>query len=623
MALKGWLIGLVVLALAAAVAFLSASQFDDDFSLDGSYNLTPLDAPRMAGLSLTIFANVLRVPVIGPAIVTLLMRKNKFAEVRSAAAKLKKHAPLFYPVPLYDHHLYEEHDQLAQAFHITDLGAEPVMRATAADSFAHWTSQDYIQAYRRGDVTPTDVARALIAAVATTNAGAKPLNAISELNERDLLEQAAASTERYQNGHPIGPLDGVPVGVKEEIPVRGYRTGYGTSFLRTVWPVATEDALPVALLRKQGALLVGGLNMHEIGLGVTGHNARRGVTRNPHGLDFHTGGSSSGSAAAAAAGLFPITIGADGGGSIRNPSSLNGIFGLKASFARIPSRANQAWSVTHVGPMSPNIKDVALAYAVMAGADHEEMRESTIQPPPHVMGFSDMESLREIRIGVFKPYFEDASPEVVSACRSTLKKTFEGRGVQIVEIDIPMLNIISRAHGLTILSEMATFMERFDRKYFSELGEETRVSLSLAASITARDYIAAQEIRSYAMSVLKDIFKKVDVIVTPSTAITAPRIQDDALLTGDVNTTVLSSLMRYVFLGNFLGLPALSCPIGKDSNNLPIGFQVMGDHWSEHLLLRLGHAISADHALTKPAGIFVDVLGSARTLAKENPAPTQ
>lgn len=235
-------------------------------------------------------------------------------------------------------------------------------------------------------MTPLDVARRYLTAVAEGEADAAPLRAVVHLAEADLLAQAEAATARFERGEPLGPLDGVPIGVKDELDQVPHPTTVGTTFLAR--GPATADATVVARLREAGALLVGKLNMHEIGIGTTGLNPHLGTARNPCGPAHHTGGSSSGCGAAVAAGLCPIAVGADAGGSIRTPASLCGVVGLKATYGRVSEHGAfpLCWSMGHVGPLGATVRDVALGYLAMAGVDPHDGATAG-QPRPTATGW--------------------------------------------------------------------------------------------------------------------------------------------------------------------------------------------------------------------------------------------
>ena len=272
-----------------------------------------------------------------------------------------------------------------------------------------------VAAYKHGTVTPVEVIERAFEHAATLDGDA----IIVAANRKDALKQAELSRERYRKNAMLGPLDGVPIAVKDELDVRGYHTRVGTRFLGS--NVAETDATAVERLRQQGAVIFAKLNMHEIGIGVTGMNPHFGAVRNPYDTRCMTGGSSSGSGAAVAAGLCPIAIGADGGGSIRIPAALCGVVGLKATFGRISEfgAAPLCWSVGHVGPIGLNMADVALAYQAMAGPDNADP-QSRFQPPVRPW-HGRPSSLEGLRIGVDWPYLKTASPEVVEACADAIQ----------------------------------------------------------------------------------------------------------------------------------------------------------------------------------------------------------
>ncbi len=213
------------------------------------------------------------------------------------------------------------------------------------------------------------------------------------------------------------------------------------------------DATVVARLRAAGALLIGKANMHEIGINPNGANAHYGAARNPYDTARDPGGSSSGPAAAVAAGLCPIAIGADGGGSIRIPASLCGLVGLKPTFGRV-SEAGAAplcWSVAHIGPLGATVEDVALAYGLIAGPDTRDPN-SQRQPAVGLAGWNDRLTWHGLTVGVYRPWFRHAAPAVVAANEAMLAQ-FERAGAQVREIVVPELDAMRLAHIIIILSE--------------------------------------------------------------------------------------------------------------------------------------------------------------------------
>nr|WP_226894951.1 amidase [Luteolibacter marinus] len=417
-----------------------------------------------------------------------------------------------------------------------------------------------------------------------------PLRAIIQLDPGDLMRQARESALRWRSGSPLSVMDGVPVAVKDELDQVPYPTRAGTTFLGE--SIATRDATAVARLRAAGALLIGKANMHEIGIGVTGHNPHHGAARNPHDPSRHTGGSSSGSAAAVAAGLCPVALGADGGGSIRIPAAFCGVVGLKPTFGRVSEQGAfpLCWSLAHIGPIASTARDAAITYALIAGQD-PAAPGTRGQPPVSIDGI-DRCDLKGVRLGVFDPWFRDASPEV-SECCSRMLERFQEAGAEIVPVVIDDLEFIRVAHLVSIVSEMAQSMSRYHKDHGKDFSHDTRMNLALARHLTSSDYIQAQRVRTRAMAIFRRAFENVDAILTPTTGCTAPRIQSDAMRGGESDLALLSEIMRFVVAGNLTGLPAISFPAGHDPAGLPVGMQAIGRWWDEPVLLRI--AAVAEH----------------------------
>ena len=453
---------------------------------------------------------------------------------------------------------------------------------------------DYAKAYRDGKTTPEEVAQKLLDAVESSNTSAPPLRAVIAVNRDDVMRQARESTQRIKAGKPLSIFDGVPVAVKDEVDMTPYPTTVGTSFLGKT--PAKEDATVVARMRAAGALLVGKTNMHEIGINVTGLNPHHGTTRNPYNTNHFTGGSSSGSATAVAAGLVPVAISADGGGSIRIPASFCGVFGLKPTFGRVSEHgaAPLCWSLAHLGPIAGTATDTALAYAVMAGPDLRDPN-SLHQPLPTLENWDQL-NLRGLKLGVYKQWFQHADPEVVAACETMLKR-FTDMGAEIHEIIIPDLDLNRVAQVVTILVEMAQAMSYTYAEHHREHGLDARLNLVLGHAFTPQDYVLAQRARTRIINNFNHVLEEVDMILTPATGIAAPLIPKDALPNGNSDLSTTTEIMRFVTAANTTGLPAISFPVGYTTNGLPIGMQAMGRAWQEHLLLRL--AVNAEQAIER------------------------
>ena len=552
------------------------------------YNLKSISIPRTSGRTLKILVRLLRTPGIRLLLIPLLLKQAGLTSLRKSKVK---DFPVMEPI----HPVESKITSAAAKKSIKEfIDSTQNKRQTPTDEktgsaakqslFQPETAADFHRAYLEEKTTPVDVAMRLLDIVRSIEESAVPLRPFIAWEERELMQQARASTERYERGESLGILDGVPISVKDELDMQPFPTMVGTKFYNTQPP--DEDATTVSRLRSAGALMVGKTNMHEIGIGVTGLNVPYGTTRNPHHLDHYPGGSSSGSAAAVAAGLSPIALGLDGGGSIRIPASLCGVVGLKTTWGRISSAGSAplSWSVSTVGPITSTADDAALAYSFLAGADPRQLRTQN-QPPVDLQDFNNA-NLAGVKLGVFSPWFKHASTDIVQNCERMLE-AFKAQGASIEEIEIPELNEARIAQIVTILTEMLTSLQPHFKTFRQPFGLDALLNLTLAKEFSGGDYVKAQRIRAELIRNLTQIYQQVDAIVTPTTACTAPPILPDALINGESDLSTLTELMRYAPQANIGGFPAISFPVGYDAKGLPVGMQLMGRPWEESFLLRM------------------------------------
>ena len=546
------------------------------------YDLKSVKLPYLSGGLLKLFAAL----VEGPLKSLLIPSLFESAGINWLRKQVIEEAPTTMPI----HYA----DTLADQSLSVPEKEWPRAPAIYASGFQFASVFDYAKAYRDGKTTPEEVAVKLLDAIDASDSTAQPLRAMIAVDRADVMKQAREATERIKAGRPLSIFDGVPVAVKDEVDMAPYPTTVGTAFLGK--QPAKEDATIVARMRAAGALLIGKANMHEIGINVTGLNPHHGVTRNPYNPNHFTGGSSSGSATAVAAGLVPVAISADGGGSIRIPAAFCGVFGLKSTFGRVSEHgaAPLCWSVAHLGPIAGTATDTALAYAVMAGPDLHD--PNTLHQPLPSLENWDQLNLNGLKLGIYKPWFMHADAEIVAACETMLRR-FEELGAEIVEISIPDLELNRIAHSVTILAEMAQAMSYTYAEHHQQHGLDVRLNLALARATSSQDYLLAQRARTRIMDNFDRALKQVDMIVTPTTAIVAPAIPKDALPNGNSDLTTTIEIMRFVTAGNMTGLPAVTFPVGYTKNGLPIGMQAMGRAWEEHQLLRL--AVNAEKVLER------------------------
>jgi hypothetical protein len=298
--------------------------------------LNPFLTQVYEGFALSTFADLLRVPLLGNLIVAFVKGKNDFMHLRSFAASINHPSPLFFPYNA-------SHAALLAS--VAPIASSPLASDPSAARHPRSRILRLHSRYRKGETDPSEVVARVLDAIKDSNSAQPPLHSFLSACANATAD-AMASTQRWKSGQPLGLLDGVPVGIKVEFEVLGEKHSHGTQFITRI---AQKDAEPVARLRAAGAIIVGITNMHEIGIGTSGHNPWTGSARNPYNIKFLTGGSSSGSGSAVAAGIVPIALGADGGGSIRIPAALCGVIGLKPTFGRVPCDADLAFTVGHAG----------------------------------------------------------------------------------------------------------------------------------------------------------------------------------------------------------------------------------------------------------------------------------
>ena len=564
-----------------------------------TYDLTEVQAPRASGTMLKVLVSLVEGSITGRLLSHKLLSDSGILDMRDAESES------VHPV---------------QPPYLPRTGAsDPIMHGPVLDiaplqhespartpGFSFETAADFVRAYQSGQLSPSDVAERVLENTTWSESLAPKMRFFIAQNADDVRKQAEASTRRWQRGEPAGMLDGVPVAVKDELDQSGYPTTVGTRFLGNT--PSNRDATVVGRLREQGAILIGKTNMHEIGMGVTGINPHHGACRNPYDPARSPGGSSSGPAATVAAGLCPIAVGADGGGSIRIPASFNGVVGLKCTFGRVSEHgaAPLCWSVAHVGPIAATVQDTALAYAIMAGPDARDPNSQN-QPNVHLEGLY-RDDLQNVRIGIFGPWFEHAEPDVVASCKAALEPLLAA-GATLVPIEIPELRLLQAVHLVTIVSEMAAAHQQYYAKNRKAYGHDVRGNLALARQLSARDYVHAQRLRQRLCAHFAGAFQTVDMIATPTTGCTAPLIPDSALRTGLSDLELTARIMRYAQPGNLTGLPAISVPAGYDKAGLPVGLQLMGPPWSEDQLLRYARVVERGVERKQPT-VFRRLLGS-------------
>ncbi|KAB1993758.1 hypothetical protein ES319_D13G053200v1 [Gossypium barbadense] len=586
------------------------------------YEHEVIKAPHLTGLMLKLFVRMVEAPVLGSLIMSFLKKQNKMVEMLQNT--VIPEAPMFKPefppqdaepsvVIVDEERKPEDRAELALKC-LLHYDPASCWSGDSLPSFRYWKIRDYAYAYRSKLVTPSMVAEKIISVIEDCNYHKPPTPLLISFDAEDIRKQAAASTRRFEEGNQLSILDGIFMAIKDDIDCYPHPSKGATTWMHEVRSVE-KDAVCVSRLRSCGVILVGKANMHELGMGTTGNNPNYGTTRNPHAVERYTGGSSSGPAAIVASGLCSAALGTDGGGSVRIPSSLCGVVGLKTTYGRTSMEGSicDAGTVEIIGPIASTVEDVILVYAAILGSSPDN-RISLRPPPPCFPDLSSLENantLGSLRLGKYTEWFNDVhSTDISDVCEDVLKLLSKSHGCETIEIVIPELHEMRTAHVVSIGSETQCSLnpDCEDGKGV-KLTYDTRISMALFRSFTASDYVAAQCLRRRIMHHHMEIFKKVDVIVTPTTGMTAPKIPSSALKDGETDMQVTAYLMRFIIAGNLLGLPAITVPVGYDKQGLPIGLQLIGRPWGEATILHLASAVEELCAKSrkKPAS-FYDIL---------------
>jgi len=384
-------------------------------------------------------------------------------------------------------------------------------------------------------------------------------------------------------GHILGPLQGIPIALKDNVALKGLRTTAGSKILAD-W-IPDEDATIAARLRAAGAIFIGKLNMHEFAWGGTSDNPHYGTVRNPWNIERFPAGSSGGSGAAVAARSCWGAIGTDTGGSIRLPSAINGIVGLRPTYGRISNHGiiPLAWSMDTAGPMARTVHDCALMFNAIAGFDHKDSSTVNHSVPDCVSGLD--RDIDGMRIGIVPDYFfHNIQAPVKDAVQAALKN-FEKMGAHLVEV--PMHNIHGNISAqLTIEScEPSTYHQRWLRERPQDYGQDVRALLEVGEMLLATHYLQAQRYRRVLRQEFIDTFKRVDFFICPTLPFTATRIgETKVVIENGREEEMLSAIMQFTGVPSLTGLPALAVPCGFDSDGLPIGMQLIGKPFDEATL---------------------------------------
>jgi aspartyl-tRNA(Asn)/glutamyl-tRNA(Gln) amidotransferase subunit A len=445
------------------------------------------------------------------------------------------------------------------------------------------TAADIVAAFAAGRSSALSIVEATLARIR----GRDPLlNSFTAVTEQRALVQAEVLDAARKRGEPAPPLAGVPFAVKNLFDVTGMPTLAGAKINRDA-PPASRDATLIARLEAAGAILVGALNMGEYAYDFTGENLHDGPARNPHDLRRMAGGSSSGSGAAVGGGLVPLALGSDTNGSIRVPSSLCGVFGLKPTYGRL-SRAGVfpfSASLDHVGPLARSARDLALAYDAMQGYDSGDpvCADRVAEPAAPLL----QRGAEELRIAVAGGYFKCRNAEAVYAVDRVAAALGVNRDIEIPQAE----RARSAAYIITATEAASLHLDRLRRRA-RDFDPAVRDRLIAGAMLPASLTVKAQKFRRWYRGEVLKLFTEVDAILAPATPCTAPLIGQRTFKLGDVELPVRANLGLYTQPISFIGVPVVAVPVPLSP--LPIAVQVIAAPWREDVALRIAHALEAE-----------------------------
>ncbi len=453
-----------------------------------------------------------------------------------------------------------------------------------------WMSaSELIEAYRAKQVSPLEVTRLLFERIERVNPS---LNAFVTLLAESAEAAARDAEKAYMKGN-ARPLEGVPIAVKDNIWSKGVRTTYGSKLYENFIP--DEDAVVLERIKNAGAIMLGKTNLPEFGLvGIT-ENPLFGKTANPWDLKRICGGSSGGSAVAVAAGLCPIAMGNDAGGSIRIPSALCGVFGIKPQFGRIPWYPHIPGfeGLNHEGPITRAVVDAAIFMDVAAGPDSRDFASLPAYPGKFAEDMKgDMKGLR-VAYSPDLGYAAAVEPQVLELTRKAAS-AFGELGCKVDEIDDTLPATSETDFIITMISELvASNEERLEE--FKQVGYPLYMPfLDLADAFTNRD-MAKIHFHCYSLwEALRKIFDKYDLLLTPTTACVAFECAEIGPLgPPDIEGVDVgpAGWVPFTMPFDFSGQPAASVPCGFNSEGLPVGLQIVGDRFQEALVLKAAAAL--------------------------------
>ena len=417
------------------------------------------------------------------------------------------------------------------------------------------------------------------------------LNAFLRLTPDIALADAGRAEEEIMAGKWRGPMHGMPYGLKDIIDVEGLPTTGHSKILED--NVAKHDAPVTAKLRAAGGVLMGKLSTHEFAIGGPSFDLPWPPARNPWNRNHHPGGSSSGSGAALASGMLPAALGTDTGGSVRNPASMCGIIGMKATYGRVSRRGvlPLSFSLDHIGPMTRTVRDNALLLNVIAGHDAGDPGSTDTDVPDYTAGIDD--GVQGLKIGIIRHFYNkdsEADPEMAQSIEDAAG-VLEGLGAEVREIEVDPLPVFAACNRTILVSEAYAIHEKWLQERPQDYGDRCRERLMAGAFVRAADYVNATRLRRKLTNRFYAAMDGLDAVITVSSMEPACEIED-----GEMVDRTYPRQARAPF--NVTGGPSVAVPTGFHTNGLPLAMQIAGRPFEEAMLYRVAEAYEREAGWT-------------------------
>lgn len=472
-----------------------------------------------------------------------------------------------------------------------DITSDLLLRQPEDQVGRFYSAADYHELYKTGKLTPLQVAEALLPLIARGQDPPAKYELSWAVTQKEIVLKAAkASTERYAKGQALSVLDGVPFGVKDDLYVEGYiaHMGLAPTEHHPFFKPAKETIWPVKQLENAGAVMIGTLAMHELGSDVSGCNPRWGTPVNWNNKSYYPGASSSGAGSALSAGLVPIAIGTDAGGSVRVPSAFCGQYGLKPTLHRVYTMKS---SICVIGPLASNVSDLIIAYRLMSASNPDDATQSAFAPsiPPSPTA--------KKYIGVCNEWSDCAAPDVLDATNKAITYLTNKLDYELVEIDLPYLQESQAAHSAWALVEAVDQQQtRAPKGHSSDslsmVNHANKCTQAMGAVTSGVDMVKIGQLRELLMEHLAFLFQKYPglLILTPTVPDAGWKIHPGDQAYGFIDGPRTFRTMMYIWLANATGCPAITSPVGyaepeAGEGRLPIGLMATGEWGAEEQLL--------------------------------------